>query len=88
MTLLLLAADESGKPDPTGHNVFGIDPDDPDNVVVPLDPKGMDPLMPPACGDLEHPIPLGDLNGNCIVNLVDLGIFAEHWLECTAPKCP
>ena len=40
----------------------------------------------PQCGDPEHPYPLGDLNQNCRVDLLDLAILALHWLECTAPE--
>ncbi len=40
----------------------------------------------PQCGDPEHPYPLGDLNQDCRVNLLDLAILALHWLECTAPE--
>ena len=41
----------------------------------------------PACGDPNHPYPVGDLNKDCHVNLLDLAIIASHWLECTAPDC-
>ena len=40
----------------------------------------------PQCGDPEHPYPLGDLNQDCRVDLLDLAILALHWLECTAPE--
>ncbi len=40
-----------------------------------------------CCGDSEHPSPVGDLNKDCRVDLVDLAILASHWLECTAPQC-
>ena len=40
-----------------------------------------------CCGDAEHPYPVGDLNHDCRVNIVDLAILASHWLECTAPEC-
>ena len=44
------------------------------------------------CGDPTHPSPLGDLNGDCKVNLKDLAITAAHWLvDCMAtpthPAC-
>jgi len=66
-----------------------------------------DPLMPgtpeidaiadvSCCGDYRHPYPLGDLNGDCRVNLQDfaivaadwvdisdVGVLADNWLECT-----
>ena len=41
----------------------------------------------PQCGDPNHPYPLGDLNQDCRVDLLDLAILALHWLECTAPEC-
>ena len=40
----------------------------------------------PQCGDPNHPYPLGDLNQDCRVDLLDLSILALHWLECTAPE--
>jgi hypothetical protein len=43
---------------------------------------------PGYCGDDAHPIPIGDFNHDCIVNLFDLAIFATHWLECTRDICP
>ena len=49
-----------------------------------------------CCGDYRHPYPLGDLNGDCRVNLQDfaivaadwvdisdVGVLADNWLECT-----
>jgi hypothetical protein len=41
----------------------------------------------PVCGDVLHPYPVGDLNRDCRVNLLDVAILAEHWLECSAPGC-
>lgn len=41
----------------------------------------------PQCGDPNHPYPVGDLNQDCRVDLLDLAILASHWLECTAPEC-
>ena len=29
----------------------------------------------------------GDLNTDCVVDLGDIGILSENWLECTAPEC-
>jgi hypothetical protein len=29
----------------------------------------------------------GDLDGNGKVDFADFAIFAQHWLECTAPEC-
>ena len=37
------------------------------------------------CGDPNHPYPIGDLNKDCRVDLLDLAILASHWLECTEP---
>lgn len=36
-----------------------------------------------ACGDPTHPYPVGDLNFDCSVNLVDLALMAQNWLTCT-----
>jgi len=41
----------------------------------------------PFCGDANHPYPVGDLNHDCCVNLLDLAILASHWLERTVPEC-
>ena len=40
----------------------------------------------PQCGDPNHPYPLGDLNQDCTVDLLDLAILSLHWLECTAEE--
>jgi hypothetical protein len=37
------------------------------------------------CGDLEHPVPMGDLDFNCVVDLNDLILLTEHWVESTVP---
>ena len=41
----------------------------------------------PACGDVNHPFPVGDLDYDCDVNTPDLRILAAHWLDnpCLAP---
>jgi hypothetical protein len=44
-------------------------------------------LPQPHCGDPNHPYPVGDLNQDCRVDLVDLAIMCLHWLDCTAPEC-
>lgn len=44
--------------------------------------------QPTACGDALHPYPIGDLNLDCRVNLLDVAIVGLHWLECTRPQCP
>jgi len=36
-----------------------------------------------ACGDYRHPFPAGDVNTDCRVDMGDVAIIAEHWLECT-----
>jgi len=33
------------------------------------------------CGDMAHPYPVGDLDFDCVVNLLDWAIFCRHWLE-------
>lgn len=40
-----------------------------------------------ACGDGEHPYPIGDLNRDCRVDFRDFATMARHWLECSAPEC-
>ncbi len=42
----------------------------------------------PACGDFEHSYPVGDLTFDCKVDLLDLALLADNWLECTALQCP
>jgi hypothetical protein len=37
------------------------------------------------CGDPNHPYPVGDLNQDCRVDLLDLAILASHWLEDRSP---
>lgn len=32
------------------------------------------------CGDVNHPEPAGDINGDCIVNMEDLQVFVMDWL--------
>ena len=36
-----------------------------------------------GCGDYQHPYPVGDINKDCRVNMIDFAMMAEHWLECT-----
>ncbi len=38
------------------------------------------------CGDPNHPYPVGDLNQDCRVDLLDLAILASHWLENNSPR--
>ena len=40
-----------------------------------------------VCGDADHPYPTGDLNSDCEVNMIDLAMLSEHWMECTKPQC-
>ena len=39
-----------------------------------------------CCGDPDHPYPVGDLNRDCLVDMLDLAIFSSHWLESTQPE--
>jgi len=88
MTLVLLVSDESGLPKPDEENTFASSSAIKDNNLIVHDPKGLGPIIPAVCGDAQHPIPLADLNKNCIVDLHDLALFADQWLTCTAPVCP
>jgi hypothetical protein len=40
-----------------------------------------------VCGDAAHPILVGDMDQNCLIDLLDLAIFLEEWTACTAPEC-
>ena len=42
---------------------------------------------PIGCGDPDHPYPDGDVNNDCIVDLEDVTLMGDHWLECTDPNC-
>ena len=42
---------------------------------------------PGQCGDLWHPYLVGDTSEDCRVNLADISILANHWMECTHPDC-
>jgi hypothetical protein len=88
MTLVLLVSDESGLPKPDEENTFASSSDIKDNSLIVHDPKGLGPIIPAVCGDAQHPIPLADLDRNCVVDLYDLALFADEWLTCTAPVCP
>ena len=39
-----------------------------------------------VCGDPTHPYPAGDITRDCRVDLWDLAVLSESWLECTY-KC-
>jgi hypothetical protein len=34
-----------------------------------------------ACGDYKHPFPTGDVNQDCIVDVFDILLLAENWLD-------
>ena len=36
-----------------------------------------------SCGDYKHPYPIGDLNGDCRVDLADFMLLAQNWANCT-----
>jgi len=38
-----------------------------------------------ACGDYRHPFPAGDLNQDCMVNMLDFAIAANTWITNQAP---
>ena len=42
----------------------------------------------PACGDVDHPYPAGDVNLDCYVDINDLVDIAATWLSCTDPEPP
>ena len=88
ITLILLATDDSGAPDPGAHNMFVNSSDDSDSNIIILDAKAIGAVVEPICGDDEHPILRADLDENCIVNMKDLAMFAEDYMVCTAPVCP
>ena len=72
---------------PGNYNVTGVLGYHPDHDrYVPVSVE-ITILSEPRCGDPNHPYPVGDLNQDCRVNLLDLAILASHWLECTAPEC-
>ena len=39
------------------------------------------------CGDPDIPYPVGDLNYDCAVNLIDLSMLANNWLKCHIALC-
>jgi hypothetical protein len=39
----------------------------------------------PICGDEDHGYPVGDLNEDCNVDELDVGIFCQHWLDDNRP---
>jgi hypothetical protein len=40
-----------------------------------------------GCGDYLHPHPMGDLSGDCRVDIADFAVIASHWMECTLDGC-
>lgn len=36
-----------------------------------------------ACGDWKHPFPVGDINKDCSVDLIDFSMLASSWLDCS-----
>lgn len=42
-------------------------------------------LVPPVCGDENHPYPAGDATRDCKVNFEDFVYIACSWLDCTHP---
>lgn len=40
-----------------------------------------------CCGDYKHPHPIGDINKDCRVDMIDFAMMAVHWLDCTW-NCP
>jgi len=88
ITLIMLATDDSGIPQPGSHNIFENTDESEDNNIILLDPEAIGAILPPECGDASHPIPLASLDGDCIVDFRDLSIFAQEWLLCTDPVCP
>jgi hypothetical protein len=71
---------------PGRYDVIGVlcSPWDPEKYV-PVSVQ-IEIMAEPYCGDPNHPYPLGDLNCDCYVNLLDLEIIASHWLEYTGPE--
>jgi hypothetical protein len=81
---ILVVADAQG-------DVYFIDPANSTTLAAPVNTimglgnisamaVGKAPPWVAACGDLEHTIPVGDIDGNCIVNLADMAMIAVNWL--------
>ena len=43
---------------------------------------------PGECGSPSNPIPPGDANNDCVVNLLDLSMLGAQWLSCDDPEGP
>jgi hypothetical protein len=39
----------------------------------------------PVCGDSNHPFLPSDINHDCFVDLFDLALMTQNWLDCTSP---
>lgn len=39
------------------------------------------------CGDVNHPYLTGDMNFDCRVDLDDLNMFYQNWMNCSLPEC-
>ena len=44
-------------------------------------------ITPAVCGDETHPYPIGDIDENCVTDMLDIKKMAQYWLSCTAPEC-
>jgi len=75
--------------DPNDYQALAIDPDTGQRwikyIKVTSDELGeVDGFADvAACGDYKHPYPVGDINKDCRVDMIDFAEVAAHWLECT-----
>lgn len=75
--------------DPNDYQALAVDPDSSRRwiqyIKVISDEFGeVDGFADVAgCGDYKHPYPVGDINKDCRVNMIDFAMIAEHWLDCT-----
>ena len=53
-----------------------------------IDSASYQPMDVNACGDLGTVYYVGDMTGDCYVNLADYADFASQWLWCTDPERP
>ena len=88
ITLVLQITDDSGYvPNPGVNNIFEtVEPGRDCNINI-MDPLAIGAILDPECGDTDHPIPLASLDGNCVVDIIDLSLFASEWLLCNDPVC-
>jgi len=70
--------------DLNGLNLYYLDGQIDPAATVELNGGG---LYKGYCGDAEHPLPSGDLDGDCRVDWQDFSIFAGQWLAdgCAGP---